>query len=358
MGARNVAIEDQTLLEWRAKRVADPVARLRYLRRATSAAKRRHRRRRVAQSLLFLVASGYVPCIVSDASTLGYPRSRVPIVEQPAPEVWQVEEAKDYQVFSNGLRVENRFAVATRPRTESAGIVYHTTESLQVPLEPAENRLLKRVGESLVEFVHRKHAYHFVIDRFGRVYRVVAESDVANHAGNSVWAFGKQTYVNLNESFLGVAFEAQSPVGGDAVAISVAQVHAARILTDMLRSRYRIRAQNCVTHAQVSVNPANMRAGYHTDWARNFPFAQVGLPDNYHAPLASVYRFGFVCDTSFRERAGKPLEDGIALAEGILHDTALTEGLPVPSYRQALQKRYRQITAALHNGRAQKGDVE
>ena len=30
--------------------------------------------------------------------------------------------------------------------------------------------------------------YNFLIDRFGRVYRVVQESDAANHAGNSIWA--------------------------------------------------------------------------------------------------------------------------------------------------------------------------
>ena len=63
--------------------------------------------------------------------------------------------------------------------------------------------MLKRLGESLLEYVRRKHAYHYLIDRFGRVYRVVAESDTANHAGYSVWADDEWFYVNLNESFLG-----------------------------------------------------------------------------------------------------------------------------------------------------------
>jgi N-acetyl-anhydromuramyl-L-alanine amidase AmpD len=45
---------------------------------------------------------------------------------------------------------------------------------------------LKRIGESLLAYVRRKQAYNFVIDRFGRVYRVVPESDAANHAGNSI----------------------------------------------------------------------------------------------------------------------------------------------------------------------------
>ena len=49
-----------------------------------------------------------------------------------------------------------------------------------------------------------------MIDRFGRVFRIVRESDSANHAGNSVWADQHWVYVNLNESFFGVAFEAQT----------------------------------------------------------------------------------------------------------------------------------------------------
>jgi len=42
------------------------------------------------------------------------------------------------------------------------------------------------------------------------------------------------------------------------------------MLTDMLRKRYGIPAGNCVTHAQVSVNPSNLLIGYHIDWASSF----------------------------------------------------------------------------------------
>ena len=52
-------------------------------------------------------------------------------------------------------------------------------------------------------------AYHFVIDRFGRVHRIVVESDAANHAGHSVWADSKWLYLHLNDGFLSVAFEAR-----------------------------------------------------------------------------------------------------------------------------------------------------
>ena len=43
----------------------------------------------------------------------------------------------------------------------------------------------------------------------------------------------------------------------------------------MLRAKYRIPESNCVTHAQVSVNPDNMLVGYHTDWSGNFPFLET-----------------------------------------------------------------------------------
>ncbi len=56
----------------------------------------------------------------------------------------------------------------------------------------------------------------------------------------------------------------------------------------------------------------------------------------------------------FASGPARPLGEGIALAEGILHDTALTEGFSVPAYRQVLQKRYREMTTALRNGSASK----
>jgi len=70
------------------------------------------------------------------------------------------------------------------------------------PFEEDQNQVLRRAGEGLLEFVRRRQAYHFVIDRFGRVFRVVGESDAANHAGNSVWADPAWIYINLNPSFL------------------------------------------------------------------------------------------------------------------------------------------------------------
>ncbi len=67
-------------------------------------------------------------------------------------------------------------------------------------------------------------------------------------------------YLNLNESFIGVAFEASSQTDQpDHLPVNEPQLHAAKILTEMLRDKYNLPAENCVTHAQVSVNPDNMR---------------------------------------------------------------------------------------------------
>jgi len=280
-----------------------------------------------------------------------------PLVAAPAanpPEVWQVESTDTSETYSNGLWIDTRYAVANHERaylafpangseavrrTEPAGIVFHTTESSQAAFRADDNGTLRRIGESLLDYVRRKRAYHFVIDRFGRVHRVVQETDAANHAGFSVWADSGWFYIDLNESFFGVAFEARTgPQGG--AAISEAQARAAAMLVEMLRSRYKIAAANCVTHAQVSVNPSNMRAGYHTDWAFGFPFAQVGLPDNYLLGLPSVGAFGFAYDG-----APNAPDAGVYAAaermEARLREHAAEAALGLAAYRAKLQESFR-----------------
>jgi N-acetyl-anhydromuramyl-L-alanine amidase AmpD len=175
--------------------------------------------------------------------------------------------------------------------------------------------VLKRVSESLVEYVQRRRAYNFLIDRFGRVYRIVRETDAANHAGHSIWADDSWIYLNLNDSFLGVSFEAET---SKAEKVNPAQVRAGAMLTEMLRSRYRINAANCVTHAQVSVNPSNFQIGYHTDWASSFPFERLGLADNYALPLPALALFGFGYDAAFVQRVGPRLAE--AARESVVSD--------------------------------------
>jgi hypothetical protein len=176
---------------------------------------------------------------------------------------------------------------------------------------------------------------------------VVAEDEVANHAGHSVWADEDWLYVNLNQSFLGVAFEAE---GSD---ISPAQMRSGAMLVEMLRHRYRISSSNFVTHAQVSVNPSNMRVGAHVDWASGFPFRAMGLEENYSAPLPAVWAFGFDCDEYFISKAELPLRTAIGKAESLVAQRASAAGLKPEEYKQRLRQRYREILAKVsepHSG--------
>ncbi|MCX6622823.1 MAG: peptidoglycan recognition family protein [Acidobacteria bacterium] len=372
------------LLEWRAQRIHDPVQKLKYLRQATTPKTVRPANHRpglgfVRRNWHFHLAGLALIAFLIPSRMLitarGSSRTRMPAVQSqslPAmpdgtPNVWQVEKTGSYEVYSNGLRLESEYATANEPRSYyvferagkseplpeprfvPAGIVYHTTESHQAPFEQRQTHQLKKIGRGLLDYVRQNRCYNFVIDRFGRVFRVVQESDAAYHAGKSVWADSNFFYVNLNHSFLGIAFEAQTSASEENPVVSPAQIHAARVLTEMLRSRYKIPVTNCVTHAQVSVNPSNMRIGYHTDWAGNFPFADLGLTDNYVQPLPSLYAFGFGYDPSFLTSTGARLWKGLELAETQVQRAATASHRSPDEYRKGLQKRYREMLHALES---------
>ena len=366
---------------WTASRIQDPLWRLRYLHCVASPPARVSAwKSRKTLGLLAVIALGLVVApwslrmhgAAKDESSTLPPLPALPMPhfappDAPAPDVWLVEKTKQFETYSNGLRIDDQYAASNRPRSyvafsladpsgnsgekrsRPAGIVYHTTESLQAPFESSQNSVLKRVGESLLDYVRRRRCYNFMIDRFGRVFRVVQESDASDHAGHSVWADNQYFYVNLNDSFLGVSFEAQTGAGGSAGAgggggiAGQAQLRAAAMLTEMLRSRYGIPAGNCVTHAQVSVNPSNMRVGYHTDWASSFPFEALGLPDNYATPSPAVYLFGFVSDAVFQQHAGGRMAGAAVEAERAVASQAAAAHLKPSVYRKALQKRFWKI---------------
>ena len=375
--------------------IRDPVTRLRFLKAVAPAAAPEPVPRRARKRFYLVVVVGLAaaPAVLIPAVSL----SRVwasPHVQKEAPQirdaqefhpappqqiapvrtstnVWLVEKTAESETYSNGLRIDNHFLIATHRRSylafpadgsqpvrraELAGIVFHTTESPQAPFEASENGVLKRIGESLLEYVRRREAYNFVLDRFGRVYRVVPEDETANHSGNSVWADENWFYVNLNESFLAVSFEAASPAlpGAKAqneVEISPAQVRSAAVLIEMLRHRYQIPASNYVTHAQVSVNPLNMQVGLHLDWASGFPFEAIGLRDNYSAALPTLWAFGFDYGSNFAGRADAGMLAGIEEAERIMTQGAAAAGLPAATYKARLRQRYRGMLAQVRTPR-------
>jgi len=286
-------------------------------------------------------------------------------VEDRVPEVWLVEETPAAEQYSNGLRIERKYETANEPRryevyalgrenegpveerTAPAGIVFHSTESATAEFRADQTPRLKRIGKFLLEYVREERAYHYLIDRFGRVWRIVRESDAANHAGYSVWADDRWTYLNLNWSFLGVSLEGRSSGEQAGPEVTEAQVLALRQLVAMLRSRYAIPARNCVTHAQVSVNPSNMQAGYHYDWATRFPYARIGLPDNYRLPTPSLWLFGFTYDPSLVVQTGESYWLGLTLGEDLLRQRAASEGAAVEACRARLASNYRRLIRRL-----------
>jgi len=115
----------------------------------------------------------------------------------------------------------------------------------------------------------------------------------------------------------------------------------------MLRSKYKIPSYNCATHAQVSVSAQFMKIGQHTDWAGNFPFVAIGLPDNYALPLASVWAFGFDYDHTFVSATGNRMWQGLIYADQMVREQASLAGLTVPQYKQLLQQRFKELIRAL-----------
>jgi hypothetical protein len=294
-------------------------------------------------------------------------RLTTPVRSEPS--VRLVHETADYEEYSNGLVVTNTWRSPGKPRPSypvfpaapggaapedwriaPAGIVYHSTESHPLPMEAEWQPDVPRIEKYLLDYVRDKHLYHFLIDRTGRVFRIVPESDIANHAGKSVWGDDRNVYVNLNASFLGIAFEREAHNRG--ARVTEDQLQSARLLTDMLRAKYDIPAENCVTHAQVSVNPGNMIIGAHTDWAGDFPFEELGLGNNYAQPFASMLTFGFDYDGALVSAAGNRTWKGLLDSEQRIRERASQLGVSVSQYRAELQKRYRDIVATLDSASA------
>lgn len=367
-------------LDLRAHKIDDPVERLKFLRREmrdleVRAAWRNYTslwKGAVAGAALLAILAGGRPGPASNPAPKAIPSPFAPVgsaavvqrsadsMESPA-KVWRVDRSGALETYSNGLRVDVTFAESNKARdpypvfplaggsqpgryqSTPAGIVYHTSESNLADFDETQNRRLKQLGRNLLEVVREERAYHYVIDRFGRVFRVVEESDEANHAGHSIWADASGIYVNLNASFLAVAFEAQT---GDSNSVTAAQVQAGHMLTEMLRSKYSIRAGNCVTHAQVSVSGVNDHIGNHTDWGSQFPFSAVGLPDNYAEALPSMTAFGFDYDGAFLDAVGGRWK-GLDLAEAEVNRQAQAQAIPVARYRAILQHRYSDVLGVL-----------
>ena len=294
-------------------------------------------------------AAAYKPALPATAVSLH------PVAASPAADtlgvapatIWLVDRGPNWELYSNGLRIETNYTVRGEPRryrvhnkytgveaavrTQPVGILFHTSESDIWPLDPDHQRQLRETSTALLNYVQKERAYNYVIDRFGRVYRIVDDATRANHAGHSVWADGNEVYLDLNSAFLGVSFESRWE-GGRTLPITRAQLIAGHNLTNYLRQRFAIAPEMCVTHGLTSVNPQQHLIGYHMDWARGFPFAAFGLPDQYAVPPPSIALFGFGYNEDFLRIIGDGWPGALA-GEAALAREATRRGIDLDTLR-------------------------
>src|SRR5579862_785700 len=178
------------LVEWRARSISDPAERLQFLQRKLGPSPPRRNSIRTFTRLPLLTTLGLavagigliptsrrtlgltLPFVLATAGAPARPKIRltpsIAALNSPTasvPHVWRVEANRQFDLYSNGLRVENRFETSTQPRsylafsrnqpenlsgerlTQPAGIVFHTTESHLAPFEEDQTRMLKRDGE-------------------------------------------------------------------------------------------------------------------------------------------------------------------------------------------------------------------
>jgi len=336
---------------------------------------RRARRTVNAAALLLMAAAGL--------ALAGYPlrRSTEPLVSAVAtprpvataqarldpprgglsPErIWLVDSGAAFELYSNGLRIDTTWAVRGEPRRyrvftlgggmgeelhdRPIGIVYHTSESDIWPLEESFNQKLRDSSQDLLRYLRRNQVYHYLVDRFGRVYRVVEEKDKANHAGMSVWGQGDRIYLNLNGPTIGVSFETRWE-GGRALPITRAQLEAGRSLSDYLRHKWQIAPELCVTHGLASVNPKKHLIGHHLDWARGFPFDAFSLPDQYQVESPAV-RLGFAWDERFLAVMNEPWPGAKQAADRLAAEAA-ANGRSVDEERKERVRAYDRWLAEL-----------
>ena len=294
--------------------------------------------------------------------------------------IWLVEKTSEREIYSNRLQIITTHTISNIPREyyrfpknsnpfpanskitdKISGIVYHASESDLYPFMPEMNRSILKYSKRLIKYLLRKKSYHFFIDRFGRVYRLVQEDQAAFHAGNSIWADDEEIYLNLNHAFIGICFEGKDfeeinirkkkkrsstnskssllkPTGIST--FNEAQLRSGKELTDWLRVKYKISQHNCVPHALISVNPDRMLIGFHLDLSRGFPFAKFGLSDKYQEPLPSMVEFGFLYDRYFERIFNGQLWRGIRYSEEILQRQAGNSGMSFAEYRKSLHRKF------------------
>jgi hypothetical protein len=296
----------------------------------------------------------------------------------PLDKVWLAEKTETDEFYSNGARILTEYETTGAKRSfyrfdlekpgntagdadllsKPVGIVYHLTESDLLPFSDNYNKSLIRTSEELMDYARRHKLYNYIIDRFGRIFRIVRDEEIAYHAGNSIWSDSRHAYINLNASFIGISFEGKSGTAKGADGINEAQIYAARVLTAVLRSKYQINDANCTTHGLVSTNPSSRLLGHHTDWVANFPFEAVGLTNKYTTELYAISRFGFAYDQAYVAAAGGKRWEGLIEADAALWEAAKKNGFVIEQQRRALWEAFEQAYGKQHEIDKQRTDTD
>jgi hypothetical protein len=296
--------------------------------------------------------------VVKDGQPTATPAVTTVLNHYEAAKVWLVEQTAKIERYSNNGQVNTEHEIDNHPRAyylyardgegssdqinnAPVGIVYHTTEGEQIPFSADNSSSIQERSHNLIRYIQRLKLYHYLIDRFGQIYRIVRDDQAANHAGYSLWADQKNIYVGLNESFIGIAFES-SMAGSLEETLTEAQVVSGRQLTAILRSKYKIEDVNCTAHGLVSVNPDNGAIAFHHDWSKNFPFEAMGLSDKYKVPTPNMIYYGFTWDDEILEKLNKTLWPGAIAADEEFKQRAEKLHTSVEALRLKLRGLYRE----------------
>ncbi|MBO0860205.1 MAG: N-acetylmuramoyl-L-alanine amidase [Chloracidobacterium sp.] len=310
----------------------------------------------------------YGPNVVTASSPTPNPNNEL-FSSSEKPFFVKIEDG--YEKWSNGCNILTKYETDNHPRAyytiprgsgtdgeqksnKIVGIVYHTPESFMVEFIPDNNQAIQQSSKGLLEFVQRHKSYNYMINRIGEIYRIVRDDQTANHAGESLWADGQNTYVLLNESFLGVCFESKFE-GAESLdeILTPSQIRAGRLLTDVLRTKYNIDDANCTTHGLVAVDPEKMLIARHHDWVRFFPFESMGLSDKYKIQPPTMTDYGFTYDEDVMAKLGNKLWEGATTAGEEFNRLAKKAGVSADDLRRKFHDRYvsqRDKVIRLHPG--------
>jgi N-acetyl-anhydromuramyl-L-alanine amidase AmpD len=271
---------------------------------------------------------------------------------------WLAKKEEGLEKWSNGCVISTKYETDNHPRSyytiprgsetdgeqksnKIVGIVYHTPESFMVDFSPDNNKAIQQSSRGLLEFVQRHKSYNYMINRIGEIYRIVRDDQAAYHAGESLWADEQNTYVLLNESFLGVCFESKFE-GASSLndVLTKSQINSGRLLTDVLRTKYNIDDANCTTHGLVAVDPDKMLIARHHDWVRFFPFELMGVSDKYKIQPPNMTDYGFTYDDDLMAKLDHKLWDGAVTAGAEFSRRANEAGVANDDLRRKMHDRY------------------